>query len=121
MTRETLLYRLLVAAWTAQFALLMAWYLALAPPPEALRAPVLVAVVAPWLLPLRGMLRKRRYTIAWSSLLVLGYVLHAAVNAAGLPPGRWLGVAELATSLLYFTAVMLYMRLTRTPAAAAKA
>ncbi|WP_440997454.1 DUF2069 domain-containing protein [Arhodomonas sp. SL1] len=113
MTAETACYRTLLATWTAQFALLMLWYLWVAPPPESLRAPVLVLLIAPWLLPLRGLLRRRRYTVAWSSLLVLAYFIHAVLAAAGPAPGRWLGLAELVITLTYFTAAMGFVRLGR--------
>ncbi|MCS4505921.1 hypothetical protein KBTX_00789 [wastewater metagenome] len=113
MSRGDALYRGVLVAWTAQFALLMSWYLWLSPPPPALRAPLLIVIVAPWLLPLRGLLRRRRYTLAWSSLLVLAYFIHATLAASAPPPQRWLGIAELVTSLGYFALVMAYMRTTR--------
>lgn len=118
MSRGTWLYRGALAGWTAEFCLLMVWYLWLAPPPAALRAPVLLAVVLPWLLPLRGLLRRRRYTIAWSSLLVLAYFIHGILAAAAPPPERWLGLVETGLAVGYFTCAVMFVRRTRSAPAA---
>lgn len=110
-------YRSAVAAHMTLFALLMGWIIVLAPPPEGLIAPVLIVVVAPLLTPLRGLLARRRYTMAWSTLLIPAYLVHGIYFAAGPGMAGWLGVAEAALVVLYFSAVTAYLRLTR-PAAA---
>jgi len=108
-----LCYRTAVGTHLALFALLMSWILALAPPPAGLITPVLLVVVAPLLAPLRGLLARSRYTMAWSTLLILAYLVHGIYFAAGPAPARWLGGTETLLVLIYFATVTAYMRLTR--------
>lgn len=109
-------YPVALGAYLGLTLMLIAWITWLAPPPATLVTPVLLVIVGPLLLPLRGLLHQRRYTLAWSTLLILAYFVHGVVYAAGAPPGRWLGLAEVALTLVYFTAITAYLRLTRAPA-----
>lgn len=106
-----------LASLVALFALLMAWILWLDPAPERLRTPVLLVIIGPLLTPLPGLIRRRRYTIAWSTMLILAYFVHGVLYAAGPPPGRWLGLTEALLAVVYFTTAVTYMKTTRTPTA----
>jgi len=108
-------YALAVGAYMGLIALLLAWIIWLAPPPTALISPILMIIVGPLLLPLRGILHARRYTLAWSTLLILAYFTHGVAYAVGTGLDVWLGVAEIGLSLTYFAATNAYMRLTRGP------
>ena len=71
----------------------------------------------PLVLPFPGILRGRRYTYQWSSMLVLAYFAEGVMRAwsdAGL--SRSLAVAEVALSLAFFAAAVSYARLTRATA-----
>lgn len=100
-----------LGAWLALFLLLTLWGTWLAPPAPGWRAPWLVLLVGPLLLPLRSLLRGRRYTYAWSSMLVLVYFIHGVAATAGGEP--LLGGLEIALSLVYFAAAIGYVRRSR--------
>jgi uncharacterized membrane protein len=71
----------------------------------------------PLVLPFPGILRGRRYTYQWSSMLILAYFAEGVMRAwgdAGL--SRQLAVAEIALSVAFFAAVVSYARLTRATA-----
>ena len=67
----------------------------------------------PLLLPLLGVLRGKRYTYQWSSMLILAYLAEGAARAFS-DSGRSaaLALAELALSLVFFVSAVLYARLT---------
>ncbi|MDR2838805.1 MAG: DUF2069 domain-containing protein [Azonexus sp.] len=69
------------------------------------------------LLPLFGVLRGKRYTYKWLSLLIQLYLLEGLTRATsehGL--AQWLAVGETLLALLVFTAAILYIRSTRVEA-----
>lgn len=71
----------------------------------------LVLKVLPLLAALPGVLRERRYTIQWSTLLIWLYAAEGATRAytdAGL--GAALALAELALSLAYFWAAVAWLK-----------
>jgi len=71
----------------------------------------------PLALPLPGILRGKRYTFQWSSMLILAYFAEGVMRAwgdAGL--ARQLAVAEIALSVAFFAAVVSYARQTRATA-----
>jgi uncharacterized membrane protein len=104
-----------LAACTALIALILlglAWELWLAPLKPG--GSWLVLKVLPLLAPLFGVLRGRRYTYQWSTLLIWLYAAEGATRAmtdAGL--GARLALAELLLALLYFAAAVAYLRSTR--------
>jgi uncharacterized membrane protein len=68
----------------------------------------------PLLLPLRGILRGRRYTYQWASMLILAYFAEGAVRAAsdnGAAAAS--ALAEVLLTLVFFASAILYARLTR--------
>jgi len=109
-----LLYGLCVAGYLGTFSVLLAWYSWLAPSPYFPVALVLLVLVTPLLFPLRGILHARRYTIAWSCFLALLYFTHGVVAAWNDPTARYLGLLEVACSVLWFVAGLLYIRSTGT-------
>ncbi len=111
----SLLHKVAVAAYLSLFALLMAWLLWLDPPDPALRSIALVTLVGPLLIPLRGVLYGRRYTMAWSTIVILIYFIHGVTSVAIPGTGRWLGIVEIALATLYFTAAVSYVRLSVHP------
>ena len=68
----------------------------------------------PLLLPLPGILRGRRYTYQWSSMLILAYFAEGAVRTFG-DGGRSaaLALTEIVLALVFFVSTVFYARLTR--------
>lgn len=107
------------AAWIAACACLialillgLAWELALAPLKPG--GSWLVLKVVPLLIPLFGVLRARRYTMQWTTLLIWLYAAEGATRAwSDTGRSAQLAVLELALSLGYFAAVVLFLRASR--------
>lgn len=89
--------------------LCLAWELALAPLKPG--GSWLVLKVLPLLAPLFGVLRARRYTLQWSTLLIWIYAAEGAARAWS-DSGRSAQLAslELLLSLGYFAAVVAFLR-----------
>ena len=68
----------------------------------------------PLLAPLFGILHGRRYTFQWSTLLIWAYAAEGAARAWSDRGGSaLLAGLELALSLAFFAAAVLYLRSTR--------
>ena len=108
-----------VAAWVLALAslvglifLCVAWELFLAP----VRAggSWLALKALPLLAPLFGVLRERRYTFQWSTLLIWAYAAEGATRIytdGGVSAG--LAAAEFALALAYFFAAVIWLRSSR--------
>lgn len=112
------LCRAAIATLLALIALILAWELWLAPLRPggswlALRALPLVAA-------LPGIVRRRRYTYQWASMLALAYVADGVVRAwsDGTETSRALAWAEIALALAFFLAAAFGARALRAPTAA---
>ena len=73
---------------------------------------MLILKVLPLLLPLFGILRGKRYTYQWSSMLILAYFTEGAVRAYsdhGLSAG--LALLEIFLSVVFFFSSIYYVRL----------
>ncbi len=73
----------------------------------------LVLKVIPLLFPLFGVLRGKRYTYQWASMLILAYFTEGVVRAysdAGF--SAVLGGVEIALSVVFFVCAIFYARLT---------
>lgn len=100
------------ASLLALIALCLAWELWLAPLRPG--GSWLVIKVLPLLAPLFGILRGRRYTHQWASMLSLAYFVEGVVRAGserGLP--ATLALLEIVLSVTFFAAAVLYARVTR--------
>jgi uncharacterized membrane protein len=90
----------------------LAWELWLAPLRPG--GSLLALKALPLALPLAGILKGKRYTYQWSSMLILAYLAEGTTRAwsdQGL--SQTLAVGEALLSLLYFAAVVSYARGTR--------
>lgn len=93
----------------------LAWELWLAPLRPG--GSLLALKALPLALPLPGLLKGKRYTYQWSSMLILGYLAEGITRAwteRGM--SQLLAAAEVALSLLFFAAAVTYARLTRAAA-----
>jgi uncharacterized membrane protein len=74
----------------------------------------LMLKAVPLLLPLRGLLKGKRYTYQWSSLLILAYLTEGLVRATSdTGTSQWLAMIETALSSLYFVSVLMFCYDTR--------
>ena len=74
----------------------------------------LVLKLLPLLAALMGVLRGRRYTLQWGSMMILAYFTEGTVRAwseAGIARGLALG--EILLALIFFSAALIYARCTR--------
>lgn len=100
------------ASLIALIFLCVAWELWLAPIRAGGSALALKAL--PLLLPLFGVLRGKRYTYQWSSMLILAYFAEGVVRAwSERGAGQSLALAEIVLSMVFFTAAICYARFTR--------
>lgn len=103
--------RFAIVSLLALIVLSVSWELWLAPLRPG--GSWLVLKTLPLLLPLFGILRGRRYTHQWSSLLIQLYLLEGLTRATS-DSGRMqlLAAIEVVLALIFFGAVLAYSRLT---------
>ena len=100
------------ASLIALILLCTAWELWLAPLRPG--GSMLVLKVVPLLLALFGILRGKRYTYQWMSMLILLYFTEGSVRAtsdSGL--SQQLAIAETALTIIFFFSTIYYARATR--------
>jgi uncharacterized membrane protein len=98
-------------ALVALILLCLAWELWLAPLRPG--GSYLALKAAPLALPLYGVLFGQRYTYQWSSMFVLLYFTEGVVRGWGDQGlSRYLALAEVALSAIFFASVVAYARLT---------
>lgn len=92
--------------------LCLAWELWLAPLRPG--GSWLLLKALPLLVPLPGVLRSRRYTFQWSSMLILAYFTEGVVRAMSeRGTSAMLALLEIALSLVFFGAAIAYAHQTR--------
>jgi uncharacterized membrane protein len=108
-------FRLRVVAASSLIALIalsVVWELWLAPLKPGGSLVALKAL--PLAMPLGGILKGRRYTYQWSSMLILAYLAEGVTRAwAEGGASRSLAVVEIVLSAVFFAAAVSYARLTR--------
>ena len=92
------------------FGVLLLWYAWLEPSNRLPTALVLILLVGPLLVPLRGLLHGRPYTYAWTSFLALFYFMVGVFNVAGPMVHPWMAWLEIGFSILLFLGTVLYAR-----------
>ncbi|CAG2128786.1 DUF2069 domain-containing protein [Cupriavidus numazuensis] len=103
------LYRLSVGSLVALMLLCIAWEWFLAPLRPG--GSWLVLKFLPLLLPLRGVLTRNRYTMQWSSMLILLFFTEGIVRATSdRAPSSTLAWIEVALTLLFFFSTIFYLR-----------
>lgn len=103
------LWRLALASLVALILLCIAWEWFLAPLRPGGSWLVVKFVL---LLPvLRGVWSRNRYTMQWSSMLILLYFTEGIVRAnSDRAPSSWLAWGEVALTALFFFSTILYLR-----------
>lgn len=108
------LYLVACSSLIALIFLCLAWELRLAPVQPG--GSWLALKCLPLLAPLFGILRGRRYTYQWASLLILLYFTEGTVRATSESGvSQWLAIAEITLSLAFFAAAIGYVRRSRQP------
>ena len=102
-----------MAAYLGLVALLMARLTVLYPPPPQLRSVLLLVFLLPLMVALRGVLHGRRYTLAWSAMLVLAYFLHGAAGMAAPWPESGPALVQALLAAAYGVLVTWYLRASR--------
>ncbi|MBP0628506.1 MULTISPECIES: DUF2069 domain-containing protein [unclassified Cupriavidus] len=115
------LHRISAGSLVALMALCIAWEWFLAPLRPG--GSWLIIKFLPLLLPLRGVLTRNRYTMQWSSMLILLFFTEGIVRATSDRGfSATLAWVEVALTLVFFTSTILYLRpYKRRARAAAKA
>ena len=73
----------------------------------------LMLKVLPLLMPLFGVLRGKRYTYQWSSMMILFYFTEGIVRAwSEKPPSSTLALIEIALSVVFYFATVYYAKFT---------
>jgi uncharacterized membrane protein len=114
-TPNTLTPKLAVVASVSLISLIflcLGWELWWAPLRPGGSLLVLKAVLL--LLPLRGVLKSRRYTLQWTSLFLLFYLFEGSARSMsdqGL--SQQLAMAEFLITTICFTSIVAYLRITR--------
>ena len=107
-----MLRRLAAASLLALIVLCLAWELWLAP----LRAggSLMALKALPLALPLGGILKGRRYSYQWASLLILAYLAEGVTRAwSDSGVSQKLAMLEIVLSVTFFGAAVAYARSTR--------
>lgn len=109
-TPEKKYYLLASASLFALLLLCISWEWLLAPLRPGGSWMILKAL--PLLIPLRGVLKRDNYTMQWSSMLIWLYFTEGIVRAYSdrLPLSIALAWAEVVLSVLFFIAIVLYLR-----------
>ena len=102
-----------VAALAALTVLCLAWELWLAPLRPG--GSLLALKALPLVIPLSGVLKGKRYTYQWSSMLILADFAEGVVRAwSERGMSQLLATGEVLLSLVFFAAAVGYARLSRT-------
>jgi uncharacterized membrane protein len=96
-----------IGLWAAVALSLACWYTAGYPWPICAFAIVLL------LAPLPGLLRGRRHTYAWATLLAVPYLIFAVTELLANPRARWVAALSLLLVFAWFCAMVLYLRASR--------
>ena len=109
-TPEKKYYLLASASLISLLLLCISWEWFLAPLRPGGSWMILKAL--PLLIPLRGVLKRDNYTMQWSSMLIWLYFTEGIVRAYSdrIPLSMALAGGEVALSMLFFIAIILYLR-----------
>ena len=105
-------YNIALSGYFSLFFLLMLWHTWLEPSSRFPVALVLIVVVTPLLLPLKGLLRGNKKSCSWAAYISLAYLIHGILEAYASPEQRIYASLETLFSLLLFFGSTFYIRYT---------
>lgn len=105
-------YLITVVSYFGLLILLSSWIIYFDPPTNSTTSLALIFILTPLLIALRGILHGKRYTYAWSSMLILFYFMHGVVEAWAnkVQLIRTLALIEVFLSVVFFIGAILYVR-----------
>ncbi|MCB1754792.1 MAG: DUF2069 domain-containing protein [Gammaproteobacteria bacterium] len=95
--------------------LLLNWFTWYSPPKAAPRSLVLILVVVPLLLPMRGLLYERRRTHQWANFLALPYFAMGVDYAFNSETDGRQGLLVIVFSLLFWTGCIMFAKYSGPP------
>jgi len=109
MTPRTSLY-ITLSGYFALLLLLIVWHGFMYP---ASKQPwlILVFIITPLLFPLRGLLKEKPYTYAWTSFVILLYFMHGVVEVWANENERIYALLEVYLSVQVYIGAIYYARL----------
>lgn len=107
------LHALALTGFCGLLGTILLWHAWLKPPSKYPVALFLIVLLAPLLIPMRGMLHGRPYTHAWASMLSLFYFCLGVMHAWSEPAARGYGLSLTAFSLMFFCGSIFYVRYSR--------
>ena len=100
-----------LAGFFGLFVLLMLWNTVLSPSTHFPVALILLVVITPLLLPMRGLLNRKPRSCAWAAYLSLIYFIHGSAEAYANADERLYASLEIILSLMLFFGTTFYIRL----------
>lgn len=110
--KPNLFYTISLVSYFGLLILLASWIIYFDPPKNATTSLALIFILTPLLIALRGLLNGKRYTYAWSSMLILFYFMHGVVEAWANESEtiRILALIEVFLSVVFFIGAIMYVR-----------
>ena len=109
MTPKTSLY-VTLSGYFALLILLVLWH-GFIFPAENRPWVILIFIITPLLFPLRGLLKEKPYTFAWTSFIILIYFIHGVVEAWANANERVFAFIEIFFSVQVYIGAIYYARL----------
>jgi uncharacterized membrane protein len=106
---QGMIRRSILILMTAIASLLIAWQWRA----SRLQGTFLIVSLAPLVVPLPGLLRGRRFTYAWCSLLTIPYMALGVTEIIANPAHRWAPAMLLLLAFAWLIALVAYLRVTR--------
>ncbi len=111
-TKADFYYFMTLTGYFGLLILLASWIIYFHPPTNSPVSLTLLFALTPLLIALRGLLHGKRYTYAWSSMLILFYFMHGVVEAWANENQtvKVLAMLEVAFSVVFFIGSILYVK-----------
>jgi len=111
-TKADFYYFMTLIGYFGLLILLSSWIIYFSPPQNSAISMTLLFTLTPLLIALRGLLHGKRYTFAWSSMLILLYFLHGVVEgwANENEKIQILAIIEIIFSVVFFIGAIMYVK-----------
>ncbi len=111
-TKADFYYFMTLTGYFGLLILLSSWIIYFNPPQNSAISMTLLFTLTPLLIALRGLLHGKRYTFAWSSMLILLYFSHGVVEgwANENEKIQILAIIEIIFSVIFFIGAIMYVK-----------
>ncbi len=105
-------YKITLVGYFGILILLSSWIIYFKPPTNSTISLSLIFILSPLLIALRGLLNGKRYTFAWSSMLILFYFMHGVVEAWANESTlvQILALIEVGFSVIFFIGAIMFVK-----------